>query len=325
MSPNTYSVSVSLSGIPGSVNVNIQVDGVSQGSMTGSDIKTLTFALNTQHSVAVDQYVSGDQGVRYYSQLNSWTVGSGGSHTFNYQTQYYFTVATDPDGITPVSGSGWYNAGTAVQTNMAPQTLNGSAGTQYAFKSWQIDGAVQSGNPISITLDKPHKAVAKYQTQYQLTVVSPGGLGDPQGSGYYDAGSTAQFSVTSPNGIIIQQVFVQWQGDVSGTSTQGSIVMDKPHTVNATWTTSYTQLYIVAGALAAVAIVVALFLLRKRQGGGEPVMKPTPPGEGEKPVEIATSPPEAESKGSGTVTCSNCGATSTSGLAYCTNCGAKLG
>ena len=327
VSPNTYSVSISLSGITGSVNVNIQVDGVSQGPMTGSDIKTLSFALKSQHSVAVDQYVSGDQGVRYYSQLNTWTVASGGSHTFNYQTQYYFTVATDPDGIAPVSGSGWYNAGTTVQTNTAPQALNGSAGIQYAFKSWLIDGVVQSGNPISITLDKPHKAVAKYQTQYQLTVVSPGGLGNPQGSGYYDAASTAQFSVTSPTGIIIQQVFVQWQGDYSGTSTQGSIVMDKPHTVTATWTTSYTQLYIVAGALA-VAVVLALLLLRRRHGAGEPVMKPAPPAEGEKsPAENATSPPEAESKAaeSAAVTCSTCGATSPPGLAYCTNCGAKLG
>jgi len=325
VSPNTYSVSVSLSGVPGSVNVNLQVDGVSQGSMTGSDIKSLSFALNSQHTVAVDQYVSGEQGVRYYSAMNTWTVSSGGSHTFSYQTQYYFTVATDPDGITPVSGTGWYNAGTAVQTNTAAQALNGSTGTQYAFKTWLVDGTIQSGNPISITIDKPHKAVAKYQTQYQLTVVSPNGLGSPQGSGYYDAGSTAQFSVTSPTGILIQQVFVQWQGDYSGTSTQGSIVMDKPHTVNATWITSYTQLYIAAGALAVV-VVVALLLLRRRHGGGETVTKPAPPAVGESPPAETVIPPEGGNITAPTsIICSSCGTASPPGLTYCSNCGVKLG
>jgi hypothetical protein len=331
LSPNTYTISISLSGVPGSVNVNLQVDGQPQGSMTGSSIQTLSFPLDSQHTVAVDQYVPGDQGVRYYSQQNSWTISSGGSHTFNYQTQYYFTVATDPDGITPVSGTGWYNAGTTVQTSPAPQVLNGSSGTQYAFKGWMTDGALQAGNPVSLTLDKPHNAVAKYQTQYQLVVDSPGGLGTPQGSGYYDAGSTAQFSVTSPNGVLIQQVFVEWQGDFSGTSTQGSIVMDKPHIVHAVWTSSYTQLYLAGGALAVV-VVVALLLLRRRHGAGEPVMKPAPPGEGESPPSEGTSPPTesgssqtATPESSVSVTCTTCGAASPPGLAFCTNCGAKLG
>ena len=329
VSPSTYSVSVSLSGVPGSVNVNVQVDGVSQGSMTGSNIQTFSFALNSQHTIAVDQYVSGDQGVRYYSALNTWNVASGGSHTFTYQTQYYFTVATDPDGIMPVTGTGWYNAGTIVQTNTALQALNGSAGIQYAFKSWTVDGTAQSGNPISITLDKPHKAVAKYQTQYQLTVQSPNGLGSPQGAGFYDAGSTAQFSVTSPTGILIQQVFAQWQGDYSGTSTQGSIVMDKPHTVNATWTTSYTQLYLVCVALAAVVVVVVLLLLRRKRGGGGTVTKPAPPAPSE-PAEgtnqsAQTMPvPEGKAAEPVAVICSSCGTPSPPGLAYCTNCGVKL-
>ena len=209
VTPNTYDVSISLSGVPPSVTVNIQVDGQNQGSMTGSDIKTLSFPIDSQHSIAVDQYVQGDQGVRYYSAQNTWTVSSAGSHTYNYQTQYYFTVGTDPDGIATVSGSGWYDAGANVQTSSAPQTLNGSAGTQYLFKGWMVDGVLQTGNPISLTLDKPHTTIAKYQTQYQLIVDSPSGLGNPQGSGYFDAGSTAQFSVTSPVGILVQQA-IRW-------------------------------------------------------------------------------------------------------------------
>jgi hypothetical protein len=326
VSPNTYDVSISLSGVPGSVTVNIQVDGVSQGSMTGSDIKTLTFKIGEQHSISVDQYVQGDQGIRYYSSQNTWTVSSAGSHTFTYQAQYFLTVGTDPDGITRISGGGWNNAGSIIQTGTAPQIVNGSAGTQYLFKGWQVDGVLQpsTSNPQSLTSDKPHRVIAKYQIQYQLVVDSPGGLGRPQGSGYYDAGSTAQFSVTSPTGLLIQQIFARWQGDYSGISPQASIVMDKPHVVRATWTTSYTQLYMAVATLAAVAVSAFLFLLRRRKG--RTVTKPTPPappaeskpvvpGE-EKPAET---PPAAKS-----VTCSSCGATMPAGLVYCTECGSKF-
>jgi hypothetical protein len=354
LTPNTYDVSISLSGVPPSVTVNIQVDGQNQGSMTGSDIKTLSFPISSQHSIAVDQYAQGDQGVRYYSAQNTWTVSSAGSHTYNYQTQYYFTVGTDPDGIATVSGSGWYDAGTNVQTSSAPQALNGSAGTQYLFKGWMVDGALQTGNPISLTLDKPHKAIAKYQTQYQLIVDSPNGLGDPQGSGYYDSGSTAQFSVTSPVGILVQQVFAGWQGDYTGASPQGTIVMDKPHLIHASWTTSYMQLYIVGGVAAVVVIVAALLMWRRRRG---PVTKPMPGETGvppPPPSETPESPPaESPPPGEGgqveaaagevstgvtevptgvtevpasteTSTCSSCGTSVPVGQNYCHNCGAKI-
>jgi hypothetical protein len=288
--------------------------------MTGSDIKTLTFKIGEQHSISVDQYVQGGQGVRYYSAQNSWTVSSAGSHTFNYQTQYYLTVGTDPDGITPISGGGWNNAGTNVQTSTAPPIINASAGTQYTFMGWMVDGIRQAGNPVSLPIDKPHRVIAKYQVQNQLIVESPGGLGNPQGSRYYDAGSTAQFSVTSPTGFLVQQVFVQWQGDYSGTSPNGSIIMDKPHIVRATWTTSYTQLYMAAAALAVVA-VAAFLLWRKRQTGRALVTKPTPPAQDAAPSsESKTGETPAES-----VTCNSCGATISANLSYCTECGKKLG
>ncbi len=175
------------------------------------------------------------RGFAYYCAQNTLSVTSSGSFTFSYQTQYQFTVDTDPSGVTQVTGGGWFPAGTSVQTSQASQVVAGSTGTQYAFKGWQINGTPQSGNPISITLDKPYTAIAKYTTQYQLAVVSA--YGNPQGSGFYDAGSTAQFSVTTPSGFPIQQIFVSWQGDFTGTSAQGSITMDKPHTVQAVWST----------------------------------------------------------------------------------------
>ncbi len=324
VTPDTYDVSLSFSGVPSDVSVNIQVDGQDQGTMGGSDIKKLTFKLDTTHTVVVDQYVSGAAGVRYYCAQNSWTVGSAGSHTFTYETHYLFTVVTDPDGVTQVSGGGWFREGTTVQTSQAQETIAGPPGTQYIFKGWEVDGVIQSGNPVSLTLDRPRKAIAKYQTQYQLLVDSS--LGDPEGSGYYDADSTATFSVTSPVGLLVQQVFVRWEGDYSGSSPQGSVTMDRSKVVHAIWTTSYTQLYILLGVVAAVAIIVAFLVWRRRQGPA-PTLKPTPPmpGEGEQGIGAPPSeaPPTTAETG-GTVRCSSCGADVPSGQSFCHNCGVKI-
>lgn len=321
VTPNNYDVSISLSNMPSSVSVNIQVDGLNQGSMTGSEIKTLSFKIGSQHSISIDQYVQGDQGIRYYSAQNTWTVSSAGTHTFDYQIQYFFTVTTDPDGIATMSGGGWNNAGTNVQTSTAPQIINGSAGSRYMFKGWILDGIPQpvNVNPISVSLDKPHKIIAKYQIQYQLIVDSPTGLGNPQGAGYYDAGSTAQFGVNSPTGLLVQQAFVQWQGDYTSTSPKGSIVMDKQHIVHATWTTSYIQLYMVAAVLGI--ILVAAFLFWRRRSGRALQTKPTPPAAAE-PVPL----PEDQSgdDSSASVICNSCGTRMQAGALHCTNCGAQL-
>lgn len=305
VTPDTYDASISLNGVPAQHSSQITIDNQAGGTIGGAEIKKLSFKVDTTHTVAVDQYVQGDAGVRYFAAQNSWTVSSTGSHTFEYETQYLFTVATDPDGITDVTGGGWYTAGTSVQTNQAPTIVPGSSGTQYAFKGWEVDSAAQSGNGISLTMDKPHKAVAKYETQYLLLVDSP--YGNPQGQGYYAAGSTATFSVTTPSGFPVQQILVRWEGDYTGTSPQGSITMDKPKLIHAIWSTSYIPL--IAVVVVAVAAVAAFLFWRKRKGP-EPEKKPTPAADKEAP--------------SGTVKCVSCGTENPAGQKFCTNCGEKL-
>jgi len=316
VSPDTYDVSLSLSGVPPDVSVGIKVDGNPQGTIGGSEIKKLSFKVETQHSISVDQYVPGAAGVRYFCSLNTWNVGSAGSKTFEYETQYQLTVTTDPDGVTQVTGSGWYKSGSPVQIGQVPDTLSGPAGTRYVFKGWKIDGAQQTGNQISVTMDAPHNVVAVYETQYQLIVDSA--YGNPQGSGFYAAGSTATFSVTTPVGLIIQQVFVNWDGDFTGTSPTGSMEMTKPARVHANWGTSYFQLYILLAVLG-VAIVAIFLLRRRRQGAAPPTTKPTP----EMPAETETGEAPFELS-SDAAKCSSCGADVPPGQTFCQNCGAKM-
>jgi ribosomal protein L40E len=190
----------------------------------------------------------------------------------------------------------------------------GSTGTQYVFKGWQVNGSPQTGNPISLTLDKPYTAVAKYTTQYQLVIDSA--YGNPQGAGYYDAGTAAQFSVTTPVGFPVQEVFVQWQGDYNGTSPQGSITMDKPHVVQAVWSASYTLL--IAIIIVAAAIVGGLLFWTSRRRA-PPETKPTPTPESSTAATAGASAVSVE-----VTKCQKCGTENPSDQKYCTNCGEQL-
>jgi hypothetical protein len=63
----------------------------------------------------------------------------------------------------------------------------------------------------------------------------------PTGAGWYDSGSSAPFSVTSPvsGGTGIQYVCTGYSGDASGSGTSGSITMNGPKTITFNWKTQY--------------------------------------------------------------------------------------
>jgi len=302
----------------------------------------LSYPIGTSHTFQVYQYVTGPSGYRYYIATDTWTTQSTGSFTFNYAPQYYLTLGTSPGNVTTLSlSSGWYSPGAQVQIPAVATMVNGPTGIRYIFSQWTVDGAAVTQNGPIVTMSGPHTVLATYKTQYMLQVNSP--YGNPQGTGYYDAGSTAQFSVTSPQGLVVQQIFESWTGDYNGTSANGSIVMDKPHSVQATWTTSYLELYALVGTVA-LAVIVAIALLVRRRRGKAPVVKPTPPppppvppveSPAPEPVEIMPTPPSPPPPPDETpavtrvrpvvsVTCTNCGASNPPDMAYCTNCGVKL-
>ncbi len=310
VTPDTYDVSISLDGVPAQYSAQVTVDNQQQGTIGGAEIKALRFKLDTTHTVIVDQYVKGDAGVQYFASRNTWTVSSAGSHTFQYETQYLLTVATDPNGITDVTGGAWYKAGTSVQTNQVPTIVPGTAGAQYAFKGWEVDGSPQSGNGITLTMDKPHKAVATYETQYQLLIDSP--YGNPQGQGYYASESTATFSVSTPSGFPVQQIFVRWEGDYTGTSPQGSITMDKAKVVHAVWSTSYLPL--IALIVIAAAVVGGLLFWRSKRG----------PAPETKPGRPPTAPSGESGEAAENIKCDKCGTENIADQKFCTNCGEKL-
>ncbi|MHC3129498.1 MAG: DNRLRE domain-containing protein [Candidatus Bathyarchaeota archaeon] len=180
-----------------------------------------------------------------------------------WQTQYYLSVDVDPLGIVSLSGEGWYDEGSAALTENAPSTCSGGEGTRYIFETWKVDDVAEGSNPISVLMDSPHSVVASYRTQYYLTVVSQ--HVPTEGEGWYDKDSEASFSVKSPQGLVIQNVFTRWSGDSISTSQSATILMNGPKTLTANWREEYTQLFIIliVAALAIISIV-AVRKLRAR-------------------------------------------------------------
>jgi hypothetical protein len=96
-------------------------------------------------------------------QNGSITATTSGNITGNFKTQYYLTVKTDPNGITTISGQGWYDTSQNV-------TLTAPPITNYQFNHWDVDGMAQSNtsNPITINMTAAHTATAHYTSTLPL-------------------------------------------------------------------------------------------------------------------------------------------------------------
>jgi len=99
----------------------------------------------------------------------SFVISEPSSVTWNWKTQYYLTVQTDPAGIVTIPGEDWYDESTSV-TLTAPTVPN------YQFNYWDVDGTSQGVgvNPITVHMDAPHTATAHYTEIPPLSVsISP--------------------------------------------------------------------------------------------------------------------------------------------------------
>jgi photosystem II stability/assembly factor-like uncharacterized protein len=159
----------------------------------------------------------------------------------------------------------WENGTT--HTMQVTANILGSPGVRYVFQHW-TDGSKDLSRSITVTKHGEYSAL--FNTQYELKIISD--FGNPQGNGWYDAGSKATFSVTSPTpepGLIGllggKIVFQAWTGNAVGSSPTSTIIMNEPKTVHATWRTDNSQAYITLAVLIAVAAGAIVLFLRKRR------------------------------------------------------------
>jgi hypothetical protein len=124
------------------------------------------------------------------------------------------------------------------------------------FNGWSVDGSLnQAGSTLSLQMNAPHTVIAQYNQQYYLTVQSQQGVAS--GSGWYEAGSSAQISVSTPPSPMFgaNYVFNGWVGSIQSQSQSTTVPMNEPMIVTATWRTDYTVLYITIAAMIGVIAV----------------------------------------------------------------------
>ena len=110
--------------------------------------------------------------------------------------------------------------------------LDTGSGTRNVFTSWN-DGDTS----ISRTISHGGVYTANYKTQYELLIESA--YGEPEGEGWYDAGSTATISVTPIEEPTTRHIFTGWSGDYAGDTATASVIMDSPKAITANWRTDY--------------------------------------------------------------------------------------
>jgi uncharacterized repeat protein (TIGR02543 family) len=234
------------------VNTNPSLPNVATGggSFTQGGSATFSVSQNIVQQSAGTRYVfTGWTGDYVGTGLSGSVIMTGPKTvTANFQLQYYLTVSITPATLSTPGGSGWYNASSTVNLQVPSSTITGTPGSRLMFGGWRVDGSTLDGLTAQITMNAPHTAVAQFKQQYYLRVISD--RGTTSGEGWYDAGSTAQVSVTTPESSTfgVKDVFAGWNGDVQSGNQYTTVQMDGPKTVTANWRTDATLLYLTIGA-----------------------------------------------------------------------------
>ena len=132
----SYSVTVSVQGLPAGLATALYVDGP-KSNVTLSSGKSMTFSFvsGSVHALAVDSYVnSTNKGTRYFISTPSWSFsGSERSHTFTYSTQYLLTIQTP---YSSAVGGGWWYSGNTTQAVLKNGQVDEGQDTRMKFTGW---------------------------------------------------------------------------------------------------------------------------------------------------------------------------------------------
>ncbi len=256
--PINIVIRVRVSGLYPNVATTVYVNGTARGTINGEGMLTL-YLKNYTQVISVDSSTPsgypyygypyytfpgsswgpyGNNGVAFVCYSPSQTIyGSSSTVSFAYDPYFYLYVKSDRGN--PL-GTGWYHAGTVAPVSVV-SPVEESSNTRYRFDKW-VGGNFRdsTSNPVNyVFMDSPRMIEASWVTQYKLTVNSQQGLAT--GGDWYDKDQTASFSVNSPidGGQGIRYVFDSWTGDYTSSALAGSIAMNAPKTVTATWKTQY--------------------------------------------------------------------------------------
>ena len=239
---NTYTVTITVQGLPPALSTHVYVDGNFNSTVSGGNSATLTLSANDNpHVILVDSYVQGiENGTRYYENDTVWGgVSSPDSHVFTYTAQYFLSVET---AFSSTTGQTWYDAGSTAHAMLNDQQIDEGQGTRNMFTGWSGDATGTQLTSNGIVMDGPKVAIANWKTQFFLTVESnPTNVTGLVGSGWYDSGVEANFSAgMAASGTSNTRLeFDHWSGEYTGEQPTGMVLMDRPKTVTASYIVQY--------------------------------------------------------------------------------------
>jgi M6 family metalloprotease-like protein len=228
---------------PAAANITVMVNGAAYSTDEEGTLIVVDINGTDSFNVTVPPWTSLGTGSRgifddWSNGATSTTVSwSDDNSTLNstvtaiYQVQYYVTVNTTHGNPT---GAGWYNQGANASVTIPPTINDTEPGTRYVFTGWQ-GGFNGTSDPLTFNVEMPTILNAIWKTQYYLSI-DTGGFATATGAGWYDLGSNATYSLSSPsptNGS--WYVFHGWSGDCTNSEQTGTIQVTRPMKLTAQW------------------------------------------------------------------------------------------
>jgi hypothetical protein len=159
----------------------------------------------------------------------------------NWKDQYYLNVLSSTGSP---AGGGWYDKGAAATVTIQSPVMQQNSVRQ-VFTGW--NGTSSQDTTKTVIVNAPTILQASWKTQYFVTIQSA--YGNPQGSGWYDAGTQLPISVqpeiTYDNQT--RRIFTSWSGDYAGTDSAFTMTVDGPKSLTAGWTTQYELSFRITG------------------------------------------------------------------------------
>jgi len=116
------------------------------------------------------------------------------------------------------------------------EVMGAGKGVRYQLKGWS-DGATAAGRSLSV--NSSLTLTLTYRVQYLISVNSP--FGEPKGSGWYEDGSKATYSIDPyiELGNQTRMRFHSWIGDVDARTPEATVLVNGPKNIFAYWKREY--------------------------------------------------------------------------------------
>jgi len=243
------------------------INGIKLTSLRGGQAITRSFDLDTSQTLSVEPLIQdpAEQGIRFKVENERITVTEFSPDAqFNYSTEYYVEMKSQPAAVGQITGSGWYREGNLLRaTAQGTLQFGTDPDTQYRFSYWTLPAGEQvAGGNLNRSIYAPGVYTANYDTYYRLTFTSP--LGEQKASAWYKSGARAEWNLSVAQ-VPMSGILGFFKGTFNAVNDRGSVVMDKPQNITVTWEPDYSMplILIPAALLLAIICVCGLYAMSR--------------------------------------------------------------